>query len=154
MVKYVLIALFAIVIAGSVGGYYYTKEPYPSVVEFRGHILDSRKDNNNSTDKELKIFSYRDKTTTHLLMFAVRNESPISLSDLALQYLGRFQYQGYTFVDKGSRKHGVRNNERLYMAEAKSFDGLIVYIEQSSGAVTQSEEELESILSDVENFKF
>jgi len=149
MYKYALVGLFAVV------AYFVVfKDSYPSKVEFRGHTLGSKEDNNNTVDKNLDIFSYRDKSNHHVLVFAIRNNSEFTLTDLSEQYLGRFQHQGYKFKRNGARHLGVKADEAIYMTEAKNIEGIIMYIEKGSSPIPRAPNDGANIFSDLENFSF
>ena len=144
MNKYVLIVIVF------VASYFLIfKDPYPKTVEFNGYSFSSKADNNNSRNKDLDIFSYRDKSNNRVLMFAITNDAAITFTDLSKQYLGRFEYQGATFTQDGTRYLGSKSDEVIYMTEASHINALIVYVEKGS---LQSPSDTDRLFSELENF--
>jgi hypothetical protein len=128
------------------------KDSYPNAVEFNGHTLSSKEDNNNSRNKDLDIFSYSDKSNHHVLMFAITNDAAITLSDLSKQYLGRFEYQGYSFSKSGTNFIGRKSDEIIYMAESPNINALIVYIEKGASQSPRHPSDAAGLFNELENF--
>jgi len=149
MYKYAFICLFAVVVY-----FVFLKDSYPSVIEFQGYTLGSKEDNNNTVDKNLDIFSYRDKTNHHVMIFAIMNDSEFTPTDLSNQYLARFQYQGFKFQQDGARHLGVKTDEVIYITEAKNIDGIIIYVEKGGLPMPRRPGDGETIFSALERFSF
>jgi len=147
MKNYIVIALVA-VIAYTV----FFKDPYPSTVNFRGHTLGEKEDYNVHSDSRLNVFSYKDNTGHHVLIVGMRNESSITLDDISKQYLRLFQTQGVKFVQEGDRHLGVRDDEAIYIAEAKNMDAIVMYVEKGGSTMPEVPSDGSSVFTDLEFF--
>jgi len=147
--KYALIGIFAVV-----AYYVFLMDSYPSSVEFQGYTLGSKQDNNDTTEKKLDIFSYRDKTNHHLLLFAMKNDTEFTVSDLLDLYLKNFKSQGVKFKKSGGRYLGVKADEAIYITESKSFKGVIVYVEKGGLPMPNKPSDGANIYIDMEYFTF
>lgn len=142
--------LVAIVIVASY--FLIFKDSHPKTVEFNGNTLSSKTDNNNSQNNDLDIFSYSDKSNHHVLMFAITNDTSITLSDLSKQYLGRFEYQGYSFSKNGTRFLGRKSDEIIYMAESSNINALIVYVEKGASQSPRNPSDAVELFNELESF--
>ncbi|VAW70780.1 hypothetical protein MNBD_GAMMA09-1175 [hydrothermal vent metagenome] len=149
MLKYAFAGLLII------GAYFvFFNGSYPGTVEFQNHSLSSKQDNNDTIDKDIDIFSYRDKSNHHILIFAVKNDSKASLTDLSGLYLGNFKRQGFTFQKYGKRHLGLKSDEAIYMTETQSFEGIIIYIEKGGSPMPQKVTDGADVFNDLESFSF
>jgi hypothetical protein len=130
------------------------KDPYPSTVEFNGYTLGSKEDNNDTVDKEFDIFSYRDNTNHHVLIFGVRNNSTFTVDDLTKQYVSNFQRQGYKFKEEGTRHLGIKGDEVIYITEAKNMEAIVMYVEKGGSPMPTSPSDGSSVFTDLEYFIF
>lgn len=134
--------------------YSYQPSSFPREIVFLGHTLSSWQNNNNSQEKELDIISYRSQTQQRVLLFAKRNNSKVSTDHLLQQYLGRFQFQGFTFTEDEKRRLGQRQDERLYLTASKTFDGIVVYIEKGANKHSSATNNLTKTFSAMEKYDF
>ncbi|WP_075186662.1 hypothetical protein [Teredinibacter haidensis] len=148
MVKYILIAVVL------VAGYFlFIKDSYPSDIYFQGIELSSKQDNNDSLNKEIDIFSYRDSSNHHVLLLALVNDSAtVTVEGITSQYLARFESQGLKFKKEGSRHLGLMSDTVMYIATAKNMNALIAYTVKGGGSSPRSVGEASAIFSDLENF--
>lgn len=148
-------AKYAFVVVVIIAAYFaFFNDPYPKSIVFNGVELGSRQDNNNSLQKDVAIFSYRDKTNRHVLLFAFLNEtSAVTIQGLSAQYLQRFKEQGLAFKQGGSRFLGTKEGISMYMTEAKKLNALIVYT-QMGGSTPASISDASGMFSELENYSF
>jgi len=149
MKNYVIVAVIAAVLY-----VVFIKDPYPSTVEFNGYTLGSKEDNNDTVDKEFDIFSYRDSSNHHILMFAIRNNSTRTLDSLKELYIANFQRQGFKFKEDGERQLGLKGDEAIYVTETKNMEAIVMYVEKGSSSIPTSPSDGSSIYTDLEYFIF
>jgi len=148
MAKYIVIGVVLVM-----GYFLFIKDPYPSDIYFQGVQLGSKQDNNNSLNKNVDIFSYRDSTNNHVLLLALVNDSPsVTVEGITSQYIARFESQGLKFQQEGSRYLGVMSDIVMYVAVAKNMNAFIAYTEKGGGSTPRSVNEASDIFSDLENF--
>jgi len=129
MVKYILIGI-AIVACYLV----FIKGPYPSDIHFQGVLLGSKQGNNDSLNKEIDMFSYRDSTNHHVLLFAILNGSSIvTLPVITNQYIDRFRSQGFKIQQDESRYKRVQSDTVMYITLAKKLNAFIAYTTKGGG---------------------
>lgn len=145
--KYIVFLLL-----GVVAYFAFVSDSYPSSIEFRGYSLGSKENNNDTVDKEFDIFSYRDSSNHHILMFGIRNNSRFTLEDLTKQYLANFQRQGFKFIDDGSRQLGVKGDEAIYITESKNMEAIVIYVEKGASPMPKEPDDGASVFSDLEYF--
>ena len=149
MYKYLFVAFVA-----ALGYFMFFYDSYPSNFDFRENTFGVKEDQNNTLDKEFEIFSYKDKSNHHVLIFAIRNRSELTLDDLTKQYLGRFQYQGFKFKSDAARHVGVKGDEVIYMTILKNIEGVIIYIEKGGVSKPNNQSDVSVVFIDLENFTF
>jgi len=149
MKNYVIIAVIVAVVY-----VVFFKDPYPSTVEFNGHTLGSKEDNNDTVDKKFDIFSYRDSSNHHILMFGIRNNSTNTLDSLKELYIANFQRQGFKFKEDGERQLGIKKDEAIYVTEAKNMEAIVMYVEKGGSSIPTSPSDGSSVFTDLEYFIF
>lgn len=110
-------------------------DPLPQKIDFQGTTLAEREDNNDSLNKEIDVFSYRNPNNTKVLTIASVNNSDISLADFRQRYLSNFERQGINFKQQGNRYLGSKANTQLYITENYMLGALLIYAEQSNNGM-------------------
>lgn len=105
-------------------------DPFPQKVEFEGSLLSNRENNNDSLNKEISIYSYRNSNNTKKLTIASTNESDVSIKDFRERYINNFKSQGVHFKQEGSHYLGSKANTILYLVENYTLGALLIYSEK------------------------
>lgn len=148
MIKYILF----FIVLGAVY-FLFLKDPYPKIVEFNGYTLSSRQDNNNTLKKNIDIFSYRDKSNHHVLLFGIA-DGDVTVSEISSHYVARFESQGVKFKRNNGRILGVKSDEVVYITEAKAINALIVYMEKGASPIPDKPNDAAILFNKLENYTF
>lgn len=143
--------LFAVALL--VAGYFiFLNDPYPSKVVFDGVEMGSRQDNNDSLNKDIDVFSYRDKGNQRVLLVGMVKNSPmLSVDELTEIYLANFKSQGFTFKKKGNRYLGIKGDTAMHMTVAYPLNAFIAFTEKG-GDVPSSVSSASTVFAELENF--
>lgn len=148
---YKIIGVVALV---AFGYFMFFNSSYPDKISFQGNVLSNKQDNNNSLNKEIDVFSYSDASRHHNMMFAILNDSEITVARTLHQYKGRFKHQGFRFTNEGNRYLGKRNDERLYISSLKNLRGIVAYIAKADADSPDFIADADMLFLDLESYRF
>jgi predicted membrane protein len=146
---------FAFIVIAIVAGYvFFYKDAYPDSTVFRGRVLESKKYHNNSQNKKIDVFSYRDSSNQHVLLFAVLGDPEVKIGGTKNQYLGNFERQGFIFQHDGKRFFGRHADTAIYMTATKieKKDSVIVYTEKGVVPLPDTLNDADLLFSELEHF--
>ncbi|MCP4447939.1 MAG: hypothetical protein GY811_21780 [Myxococcales bacterium] len=131
-----------------------SRDSYPDTIEFRGIVLDTKEDINNTVDKDFDIFSYRDGSKDHALIVGIRNDSVRTLDESSSLYLSNFERQGFEFDGDGARQLGIKDNEVIYLTALNDIEGVVIYIEKDETPNDRDRSDDEGVFTDLEDLSF
>jgi|GEM_PF-3267169 len=148
---YKIIGVAALV---AIGYFMFFNSSYPDKISFQGNVLSNKQDNNNSLNKEIDAFSYSDVSRHHNMMFAILNDSKVTVAGILDQYTGRFRHQGFRFTNEENRYLGKRNDERLYIGSLQHQRGIIAYVVKADADAPNFIEDADTLFLDLESYRF
>ena len=126
----------------------------PREIEFQGHTLGPREKIENNTNRNFDIYSYRDRTNHHVMLFVMAKDESATAQQLLEFYISNFEAQGFNFRNQDNRFLGTKGDEVIYMTKAPKIDSAIAYIEKGPDSVPSSLSGTSSVFSDLENYSF
>ncbi len=126
----------------------------PSEIEYRGQTPGPRERVKNNSSRNFDIFSYRDKTNHHVLLFVMAKDESATAQQLLDFYVSNFKEQGFAFKEKDGRHLGTKGDEVIYMTRATQIDSAVAYIEKAPGRMPAGFRDASEIFSDLERFSF
>ena len=125
----------------------------PNEIEFRGQVLGPREEVENNSVKNFDIYSYRDQTNHHVMLFVMAKDESATSQELLEFYVEVFTAQGAKFRTEDGRYLGTRDDEVIYMTRAPQIDSALAYIEKSPDAPRRFGE-ANDIFTNLENYSF
>ena len=126
----------------------------PSEISFQGHILGPREETENNSNKDFRIFSYKDRSANHMLLLLMPEDDSVTADELIAFYAGNFETQGFSFSIDGTRQLGLRDDEAIYLTTAANLGSAIAYIEKGGESAPRKPDDADSLFLALERFSF
>ncbi len=126
----------------------------PGEIQFRGQDLGPKESVENDTLKNFDIYSYRDKSNHHLLLFVMAVDDTATAQQLLDVYARTFEAQGFKIMNQDNRHLGRRGDEVLYLAKATPIDSAVAYIEKAPATFPSGLQDADAVFSSLEGFSF
>ena len=126
----------------------------PSEFVFQGHTLGSREETENNSNKDFRIFSYKDSSANHMLLLLMPEDDSVTADELIAFYAGNFKAQGFRFSTDGTRQLGLRDDEAIYLTIAANLESAIAYIEKDAKPAPSKPDDADSLFLALERFTF
>ena len=145
--------LIAIVLLAALYFVFFATE-LPDEIEYRGQTLGPREKVANNSTRNFDIYSYRDKTNHHVLLFVMVKDDSATAQQLLEFYVGNFERQGFDFRADDGRYLGTKDDEVIYMTKAMQIDSAVAYVEKAPSRMPTGFRDASDIFSDLERFSF
>ena len=126
----------------------------PREILFQGHILGPREETENNSNKDFRIFSYKDSSANHMLILLMPEDDSVTADELIAFYAGNFKKQGFRFSTDGTRQLGLRDDEAIYLTTAANLESAIAYIEKGAKPAPSKLDDADSLYLALESFSF
>jgi hypothetical protein len=126
----------------------------PSEIRFQGHTLGPREKVKNDSAREFDIYSYRDRSNHHVLLFVMATDGDTTSQQLLDFYASVFEAQGFAFRKKDARHLGRKGDEVIYLTRAPMIDSAVAYIEKAPASYPAGFRSAGKVFEALEGFSF
>ena len=126
----------------------------PREIEFQGHTLGPREAVDNNSTRNFDIYQYRDATNHRVLLVVMAKDETATRQQLLEFYAANFEAQGAVFEKSGHRFLGRKDDEVIYLTQARTIDSAVAFIEKAPASFPASVEGASATFVALEGLSF